>query len=120
MNILRESGANYYITHFSIKQKHYLGDLQREKAHKLLQKRLQFQLTFWCGNFVDKQGNCSCKSCMFPKNFHTRKLSQISVFYAVKNLKLQHSHVSENRLELFIFDFANFQLIYLLNFSKYF
>ena len=28
-----------------------------------------------------------CKNCVFPKNFHIRKLVQISVFYAMRDSK---------------------------------
>ena len=37
----------------------------------ILGKIPQFQLIFWCGNFVEQH------------SFHTRKLGEITVFYAV-------------------------------------
>ena len=43
--------------------------------------KAQFPHSFgrWCGNFVERHsGNCA-----FPQNFHTRKLGEITVFYAV-------------------------------------
>ena len=36
----------------------------------------KYHLIFWYVNFVEKHS-------IFPQNFHTRKLGEISVFYAV-------------------------------------
>ena len=41
-------------------------------AHQTLRKIPLFHLVFCCGK------------CAFPRNFHTRKLGEITVFYAVK------------------------------------
>ena len=47
----------------------------------------------WCGNFVETHTFhrirmiCSklCGNCAFPRNLQTRKLGEITVFYAIKN-----------------------------------
>ena len=71
-------------------EKQYLIDSMGEKASSSVlrlslrievhtQRKIpKFHLISWCGNFVERHGNC-----VFPQNFHTRKLVEISVFYAV-------------------------------------
>ena len=46
----------------------------------------------WCANFVEQHSFCmncakQCGNCAFPQHFHTRKLGEILVFYAVFILK---------------------------------
>ena len=57
-----------------------------------LHKIPKFRLISWCGNFVKthsfrrvlgKSSETLQKNFEFPQNFHTRKLGEISVFYAV-------------------------------------
>ena len=62
----------------------------------LLLKIPKFRLISWCKNFVELHGRFlrnSAWNCAFPQNRHTRKLGEITVFYAVlvfsqKNLPL--------------------------------
>ena len=56
-----------------------------------LRKIPKFQLIFWCGNFVEKHSFRA-----FPQNFHTRKLDEISVFYAVYGLQYGETTVEQN------------------------
>ena len=53
-------------------------------ACSIIAEITQFHLIPWCGNFVKTQipYNFS-KNCAFPQNFHTRKLCETTVFYAV-------------------------------------
>ena len=49
-------------------------------------KYRNFHLTSWYGNFVEKHVFCivpSDEETAFPRNFHTRKLGEITLFYAV-------------------------------------
>ena len=43
----------------------------------------QFDLISWCENFVEKDFSRDYAETAFPQIFHTRKVSQITVFYAV-------------------------------------
>ena len=60
---------------------------------KSLRKIPQFHLICWCGDFVQRHsfriasGDWPklCGSCAFLQDFHTRKLGEIKVFYAVSN-----------------------------------
>ena len=44
----------------------------------------KFHLISWCGNLVERH-NFLCGNCAFSQNFRTRKLGEISVFFAVIN-----------------------------------
>ena len=67
----------------------------------------QFHLISWCGNFVERHSfhklcrNCSklCGNCDFPQNFLTRKLGEITVFYADPFLR----YVNQFRGDFLIF-----------------
>ena len=51
-----------------------------------LHKIPQFHLIRWCGDFVERHRRIwpkLCGNCAFSQNFCTRKLGEISVFYAV-------------------------------------
>ena len=41
-------------------------------------KMPEFHLTFWCGNFLETH-----RKYAFSQNFHTNKLGEIMIFYAV-------------------------------------
>ena len=77
-----------------------------------LRKIWKFHLISWCGSFAEKNRPKLCGNCAFPINRHTRKLSEIALFYAVIcfiniSLKLQNiiSHLRKYKNFLFcIFD----------------
>ena len=56
-----------------------------------LSKIPQFHLISWCGNFVERHSLpkfCAirpklCGNCILPQSCHTRKLSEITVFFAL-------------------------------------
>ena len=68
--------SNYFLDQLPKDQKQLLtGNLRRscpEIFYQTLRKTPQNHRPKLCGN------------CAFPKNFHTRKLGEITVFYAVK------------------------------------
>ena len=72
---------NYQSKLATEQQNHYVN-------YSTLHKIPQFHLISWCGNFIER--NSFRKSPKFmPKfclstNFHTRKLQEITVFYAVQ------------------------------------
>ena len=49
-----------------------------------LRKIPQLHLISWCGNFVERQFVSACGNCTFLQNFYTRKLGEITAFYAVE------------------------------------
>ena len=69
---------------------------------RALRKISKFHLMSWFGNIMETQFSQSfgwytrklCGSCAFPENFYTRKLGEITVFYAVEwdNIDLISSH----------------------------
>ena len=73
---------------------------------KSLRKIPQFYLISWCGNFAERysflrvlgDSSKTMWSCAFPRNFHTTKLGEILVFYAVIDLPLN---------DLICFDYQN-------------
>ena len=60
----------------------------------LLRKKMYFRLISWCRNFLERDvfrmvGAIRlklCGNCAFLQNSHTRKLGEITVFYAAINL----------------------------------
>ena len=64
-------------------QKHCLAHF------KSIQRKIPWlHLISWCWNFVPKL----CGNCAFPQIFHTRKLGEITVFYAVNVSILYSEH----------------------------
>ena len=63
-----------------------------------MRKIPKIQLISWWEHFVEAHSFWAnqpkhCRNCAFPQNFNTRKLCEISVFYAVvcNNIQLVHS-----------------------------
>ena len=52
-----------------------------------LRKILKFHLIYWCGSSESDFPEILQKLCIFAQNFHTRKLSEISVFCAMQMLR---------------------------------
>ena len=63
--------------------------LQDNFLIKTLHKIPSFHLTSWCGNFVERHSfrivSGDSPETVFPQNFHTMKLGEITVFYVVKS-----------------------------------
>ena len=60
-------------------------NLKEAFSEGTLRKIPQFRQISWCGNFMERQFRQSpklCGNCAFPQNFHTKKLGEITVFFA--------------------------------------
>ena len=63
-----------------------------------MRKIIKFQLISWSGNFVKRHCfRIVSDESHFPQNCHARKLSEISVFYAVINAGTPMVNVSSWR-----------------------
>ena len=70
--------------------------------HKINEISLNFLVLKFCGNAVFGEfRTIRLKNCAFPQNFNTRKLGEISVFYAVIfTKKLQHRSLTRSSISL--------------------
>ena len=84
--------------------KHQRANIFRNNLQVPLHKIPEFHLITWCGIlwkrtvFVEFRANRPklCENCAFLQNFHTRKLGEISVSYAVYVLSNWTTIISSN------------------------